>query len=180
MTQYLTRALRASDSDRFYVTEKSIPTYLVAGLLRKMYPLGRVIFVHRDPRDVGWSIWRNHFMSGTHGYSNDQRDIARQIKVFNDMVDYWNGKDSSGFINIHYEDIVRNPHEKISDLLKSCGLVVEEACFHPERNTRPVSTLSVDQVRHPINAESIDGWQKYEDHLEPLINELNRLQVHPV
>ena len=180
MTQLLTKALRGSEPERFYVTDKSIPTYLVAGLLKKMYPLGRVIFVHRDPRDIGWSIWRNHFSNGTHGYSNDQRDIARQIKVFKDMVDYWNVKDPSGFINIAYEDIVRNPREQIANLLKNCGLAVEEACFHPEQNTRSVSTLSIDQVRHPINAQSIGGWQKYADHLEPLIHELDLLQLHSV
>ena len=177
MTQQLTKALRGSDPQVFYVTDKSIPTYLVAGLLKKMYPLGRVIFVHRDPRDIGWSIWRNHFSDGTHGYSNDQRDIARQIKFFKDMVDYWNAKDPTGFINVAYEDIVRNPREQIEALLENCGLTVEEACFHPERNTRSVATLSIDQVRRPISVKSIGGWQKYADHLEPLIHELDLLQV---
>ena len=177
MTAQLTKALRGSDPDRFYLTDKSIPTYLVAGLLKEIYPRGRIIFVHRDPRDIGWSIWRNHFSDGTHGYSNDQRDIARQIKLFKDMVEYWMAKDPTGFINVSYEDIVRDPRAQIADLFNKCGLTEEEACFHPEQNTRTVSTLSIDQVRHPINAKSIGGWKKYEAHLEPLIEELNFLSV---
>jgi tetratricopeptide (TPR) repeat protein len=177
MTAQLTKALRGSDPDRFYLTDKSIPTYLVAGLLKAIYPCGRVIFVHRDPRDIGWSIWRNHFSDGSHGYSNCQRDIARQIKLFKDMVEYWMAKDPTGFINVSYEDIVRDPRAQISALLNKCGLTEEEACFHPEQNTRTVSTLSIDQVRHPINAKSIGGWKKYENHLEPLIEELNLLQL---
>lgn len=177
MTTQLTKALRGSDADRFYLTDKSIPTYLVAGLLKEIYPRGRIIFVHRDPRDIGWSIWRNHFSDGTHGYSNDQRDIARQIKLFKDMVEYWMAKDPTGFINVSYEDLVCDPRVQIADLLQKCELTEEEACFHPEQNTRTVSTLSIDQVRHPINAKSIGGWKKYENHLEPLIKELNLLQL---
>lgn len=177
MTTQLTQALRGTDTDRFYLTDKSIPTYLVAGLLKEIYPRGRIIFVHRDPRDIGWSIWRNHFSDGTHGYSNDQRDIARQIKLFKDMVEYWMAKDPTGFINVSYEDLVRDPRAQIADLLQKCELTEEEACFHPEENTRTVSTLSIDQVRHPINAKSIGGWKKYEAHLEPLIEELNLLNL---
>ena len=158
-------------------TDKSITTYLVAGILKDLIPNARMIYVRRDPRDIGWSIWRNHFKVGTHRYANDQRDIARQIKAVTFMVDYWRAQDPDMFIEVSYEALVRDPAREIPALLAACDLPMEEACLHPEKNTRSVQTLSIEQVRQPISPKSIGGWRAYADHLAPMIETLEELNV---
>ena len=158
-------------------TDKSITTYLVAGILKDLIPNAKMIYVRRDPRDIGWSIWRNHFKVGTHRYANDQRDIARQIKAVTEMVSYWRAQDPDMFIEVSYEALVRDPGREIPALLAACDLPMEEACLHPERNTRSVQTLSIEQVRQPISPKSIGGWRAYADHLAPMIETLKALDV---
>lgn len=158
-------------------TDKSITTYLAAGILRDLIPNAKMIYVRRDPRDIGWSIWRNHFKVGTHRYANDLRDIARQIKAMTEMVAYWRAQDPDMFIEVSYEALVRDPACEIPKLLAACDLPMEEACLHPERNTRSVATLSIEQVRQPISPKSIGGWRAYADHLAPMIETLEALDV---
>ena len=177
IAQRLTGALRQAAPDASHVTDKSIQSFMVAGVLKRFYPRGRLIYVRRDPRDIGWSIWRNHFSDGTHGYSNDQRDIARQIKAVTEMVSYWRAQDPDMFIEVSYEALVRDPGREIPALLAACDLPMEEACLHPERNTRSVQTLSIEQVRQPISPKSIGGWRAYADHLAPMIETLKALDV---
>ena len=38
------------------------------------------IVVHRDPRDIALSIYKNHFRLGTHRYANDLAEIAEGIQ----------------------------------------------------------------------------------------------------
>jgi len=158
-------------------TDKSITTYLVAGMLKDLIPNARMIYVRRDPRDIGWSIWRNHFKVGTHRYANDQRDIARQIKAMTYMIEYWRQQDPDTFVEVSYEALVRDPAREIPALLAACDLPMEEACLHPERNTRSVATLSIEQVRQPISPKSIGGWRAYAEHLAPMIETLEELNV---
>jgi hypothetical protein len=158
-------------------TDKSITTFLIAGVMKDLIPGARMIYVRRDPRDIGWSVWRNHFRIGTHRYANDLRDIAHQIKAVTDMVAYWRAQDPAMFIEVSYEALVRDPAREIPALLAACDLPMEDACLHPERNTRSVATLSIEQVRQPISPKSIGGWQAYAEHLAPMIETLEELGV---
>jgi hypothetical protein len=128
--------------------------------------------VRRDPRDVAWSVYRNYFESGTHGYSNDMADIAAYIATVDDMIDFWRDMRPDSFLEIRYEDLVRNPEPEIRNILDYCGLTWEPACLKPEENTGSVKTLSVDQVRAPISPKSIGGWREYAAELEPLLSSL--------
>lgn len=156
-------------------TDKTITSYMIAGLLKHLFPDAVIVFVRRDPRDIGWSIYRNYFRTGSHGYSNDLADIARQIKTVDQMVAFWHAQMPGLIEQIVYEDLVRDPEPQIRRLLALCGLPWEDACLHPERNTRAVATLSIDQVRQPIGPQAIGGWRARADYLAPLINELGEI-----
>lgn len=153
-------------------TDKSIQSYLVSGLLHHVLPQTRTIFVRRDPRDTGWSIFRNHFESGTHGYSNKLEDIAGMFELYEQMIAFWAKERPDSFIVINYEELVRDPEPQIRKMLDYCGLEWDPACLSPEKNLRKVKTLSIEQVRSPISPNSIGGWRKYARELAPLIDAL--------
>ncbi len=153
-------------------TDKSMQTILVAGLLRHAIPNARIIFVRRDPRDVGWSIYRNYFESGTHGYSNNLEDIATFAKLTDDMLSFWKEQAPDVLIEVSYENLVNDPGPEIRRILDYCDLEWDDACLSPEKNAGLVKTLSIEQVRSPISPKSVGGWRKYESELQPLLSAL--------
>ncbi|MCH2093568.1 MAG: sulfotransferase, partial [Rhodobacteraceae bacterium] len=66
-----TTAWRADQSKATHVTDKAITNYLLFGYLTAAMPSAKIIVVHRDPRDMALSIFKNHFQGGTHQYSNN-------------------------------------------------------------------------------------------------------------
>ena len=64
---------------------------------------------------------------------------------------------------------------EILRILEFCELPFEEDCIYFYKTKRAVKTASSEQVRQPIYSSSVDLWQKYEDHLEDLIETLGEL-----
>ena len=156
-------------------TDKSIQSYMVMGLMHYILPQLRTIVVRRDPRDIGWSIYRNYFENGSHRYSNELSDIGRYIRMMEDMLEFWRRLRPEAFIEVRYEDLVRAQESETRRILEYCGLDWNAACLAPEANARAVKTLSVEQVRAPVSDKAVGGWRAYADHLAPLIDELGDL-----
>jgi hypothetical protein len=53
-------------------------------------------------------------------------------------------------------------------LLKTIGLPWEPACLSHQDAVQRVDTLSLYQVRQPLNTGSTKRWRNYEKYLEPL------------
>ncbi|MDO6586160.1 sulfotransferase [Salipiger sp. 1_MG-2023] len=151
------------------ITDKSILSYLVIGLLHAAIPDARFVVVQRDPRDIALSIWRNHFVTGTHRYGNDLADLAHSIKRFRAIVAQWQAALPGVIHQIRYEDLVTDPEPQSRALIAAAGLEWQDACLAPQDSSAAVKTLSVAQVRQPIHAGRARGWQKYEQQLAPFI-----------
>ncbi|MCR8549379.1 sulfotransferase [Salipiger sp. P9] len=151
------------------ITDKSILSYLIVGLLHHSLPGARFIVVQRDPRDIALSIYKNFFATGTHRYGNDLADIAHAIKRFRDMIGHWKTRLPGVIHEIRYEDLVADPEPQSRALVAAAGLDWQDACLDFHKNTDAVKTLSVSQVRQPIYRGSARAWAKYERELEPFI-----------
>ncbi|MDA7425159.1 tetratricopeptide repeat-containing sulfotransferase family protein [Thalassococcus lentus] len=152
------------------LTDKSIQSILVFGLLHAAITNARLIVVLRDPRDVALSIYRNYFSLGTHRYACRFSDIAKEIKLFRVMLRHWQERLPDAVHVIKYEDLVSDPENGARRLLKYAEMDWEDRCldFHKERST--VQTLSVAQVRQPIHSGRREAWRRYESALEPFVN----------
>lgn len=154
------------------ITDKSIQTYLTMGLMKLALPNARFIVVRRDPRDTLLSIYKNVFPEGTHLYGYDQVDLARHYATFVRMIDFWRERIPGWFYEVQYEALVDDPEPQSRALIAACGLDWEEACLNFHTNTRKVETLSVFQVRQPISKNSVRGWERYGNRMDPMINRL--------
>lgn len=154
------------------VTDKSIQTYMVAGVVRLALPNARIVVVHRDPRDTGLSIYKNIFAEGTHRYAYNLRDLGLYTRMFQEMIAFWRDRLPDGFHEIHYEDLIADPEGQARALIAACGLDWEDQCLDFHKTERRVSTLSLHQVRQPIYASSMKAWERHSDDLAELIEAL--------
>ncbi len=152
------------------LTDKSIMAFLIYGLLHATLPNARFIVVHRDPRDIALSIYKNHFNGGTHRYANDLAAIAEVIKSFRRIIAHWRATLPDRFVELRYEDLVADPETQSRHLIAAAGLDWEDQClkFHEKGGT--VKTLSLHQVRQPIYQSSAAAWRRYESDLQPFID----------
>ncbi len=79
---------------------------------------------------------------------------------------------ASHFLEVDYEAMVEDIEGQTRRLLGFLGLPWDEACLRFHETQRPVRTASVNQVRQPIYATSVDRWRKHADHLRPLLDAL--------
>ncbi|SFE32107.1 tetratricopeptide repeat-containing sulfotransferase family protein [Roseivivax sediminis] len=151
------------------VTDKSIQSHLVLGYLARALPEARFVSVRRDPRDTALSIYKTHFRTGTHRYSNALADIALALKTQRAIMAHWRDRLPDRVTEIAYEDLVSDPEPAARALAAAAGLD-----FAPESldTTRPgrVRTLSVAQARQPIHAGRRAAWRAYETELQPFLD----------
>ncbi len=162
------------------LTDKSIHTFVRIGLAARILPAARVVVVHRDPRDTGLSIWRNHFRDGAHRYANSFEGIADHIALFRDAVAFWRDALPAGaFHDIRYEALLDDPEGEARRLLDACDLDWDPGVLSFHERAERVDTLSFAQVRQPLYRSSRGGWRAHADHIAPLIDALAARNLLP-
>jgi hypothetical protein len=139
-----------------------------------MLPRARIIVCRRDPRDIGLSCYFNNFVGGLE-WSNDLKDIASQIRDTDRIVAHWRAVLPGPFIEIQYEDLVRDLESESRRLVDFLDLDWDPACLEFHQTERPVATASMWQVRQRLYDSSVGRWRLYEKHLSPLFNGLGGL-----
>ncbi|WP_226624230.1 tetratricopeptide repeat-containing sulfotransferase family protein [Alloyangia pacifica] len=166
---YMRLAARDTGRSTGAITDKSILCHLIFGLLDHALPGAKIIVVHRDPRDIALSIYKNHFVLGTHRYATDLAEIATAIKRFRANVAHWKEALPGRLHEIRYEDLVADPEPQARALIAAAGLAWDPACLDTQAAQGAVKTLSVSQARQPIYRGSAQAWKKYETELAPFI-----------
>jgi tetratricopeptide (TPR) repeat protein len=159
-----------------HVVDKLPHNFENIGLIRLLFPRAKIISVRRDPRDVGVS---NYFIdyAGKHGgmgFAYDLDWIGEQLADHNLLMHHWQQVWPGGILEIHYEDVVGDPETSARRMLDHIGVDWEPQVLDFDALERPVKTASVWQVRQPLYASSKARWQRYRQHLKPLIAGTNR------
>ncbi len=168
--RYQRLAHRDTGRESGVVTDKSIQSHMILGLIRHGMPGAKIVVVHRDPRDIALSIYKNHFRLGTHRYANDLADIADEIRRFRRSIAHWRARLPQGtLLEMRYEDLVGDPESNARRLVAHAGLDWEDACLTSHKAEGAVQTLSLAQVRKPIHTGRREAWRKFEAELQPFI-----------
>lgn len=151
------------------VTDKAMNSQMIFGLIRRAMPEARLIVVHRDPRDIALSIYKNTFAEGSRSYATSLPGIATQIKAFRTQVAFWKERLPGQIHEVRYETLVSDPEPQARALIAAAGLEWEDACLSFHESVGKVRTLSLAQVRQPIHAGRREAWRTYENELAPFI-----------
>ena len=165
---YMTRVRVYRQTDKPFFTDKMSTNWTYAGLIRLILPNAKIIDVRRHPLDCCFANWKQLF-SGKgleHTYSMDQlgRYYADYVRLMRLIDRLQPGK----IHRVIYERLVDDTEGEVRRLLDYLGLPFHESCLDFHSNKRSVRTISAEQVRRPINRESIGRWRQFEQWLGPL------------
>ncbi len=156
-----------SGLDASWIIDKLPANFEIAGFLRLMFPDAPLIHSVRDPRATCFSLYWSNF--GAHEpWCHDLGHLAHYYGQYRRLMTHWRSVIPGPFIELVYEDLVRDPEEQIAALLRMVGLSFDPACAEFYRHKRPILTASHAQVRRPMNTSAIDHWRHYAEWLGPL------------
>lgn len=148
--------------DRSLVIDKNPANFFALGLIRIAFPKARIIHMRRNPADTCLSIYSTPTQNPPE-FAFSKQHIADAYREYLRLMEHWrNVLSPELFLEVGYEDLVTHRDQTVRKMLEFCNVDFEEACLHPEANSRRVETPSFWQVRMPIHRESVGRWKRFE------------------
>ncbi len=146
------------------VVEKLPLNALYAGAIRRALPDGVLVHVTRTPLDSGFAMFRTLF-GAAYPYSYSFDDLAAYMAAHAALMRHWRATLGEGFLEVAYEDLVRDPSATGAALAAALGLTWREEALAVEAHGGVSLTASAAQVRRPIYGTSSGRWKHYRQHL---------------
>jgi tetratricopeptide (TPR) repeat protein len=144
------------------VTDKMPLNFLWAGLIHMALPRATIIHCQRSAIDTALSIHQTHF-NARMPFPTGGPLLLAYIRGYRRLTAHWRRVlPADRFVEIRYEDLVRDADPVIRRMVAACGLPWDDACLRPEKNDRTVDTPSKWQVRQAIFPTAVGRWRRYE------------------
>ena len=153
--------------------DKTLHTWRRLPAVAAALPTAKLLRLRRDPRDAAVSLFLSPMHSQLLGWNASLEEIKQVFQAERTSVPILAEALGVSLLDMRYEDFVRQPKEHLERTLAFLGLPWEEQCLAPEGNPRVVMTLSHEQVRRPLNTESVARWKNYEKFFDPSWEALN-------
>lgn len=170
-TYLQTSQARAANSTRF--TDKFPQNSYYVGMILKALPKAKIIIMQRHPIAVCYAVYKQMFSNDSYPYSYNLEEMARYYNQHNKLLNHWNQVGGDAVKTVYYEDLVSDLENQSKDILGFLNLSWQPQCLDFHKNKQPTATASASQVREKLYTSSIDLWRQYEQHLQPLINNLD-------
>jgi tetratricopeptide (TPR) repeat protein len=167
-----TQVYRPLGKPRF--VDKMLGNYSHIGLIHLMFPRAAIIDARRHPLGCGFSCYKQLFARGVN-FSYDLEELGRYYRDYVGLMEHFDAVLPGRVYRVNYERVVDDPEGELRKLLDYCGLPFDQQCLQFYENPRVVQTISSEQVRRPIYADSVDQWRHYEPWLGPLKGALGDL-----
>ena len=150
-----------------YFTDKMPANFSHIGLIHMMLPHAKIIDARRHPLACCVANFRQLYAQGKN-QTYDLVELAEYYLEYSRIMDHWQAVLPGRILRVNYEDIVADLEGQTRQLLDFCELPWQDTCLEFHKSTRPVNTISADQVRQPIYTEAVEFWKHYEAQLEPI------------
>ena len=144
--------------------EKFPENFLYLGFIAKAFPQARIVCLTRHPMDACFALYKQSFFR--YAYTLD--DLGPYYAAHNRLCNHWRQVLNDRMIEVEYESLVTDQEGQTRRLLDRLGLPFEEACLNFHRNITASNTASAVQVREKMHSRSVNRWQHFAMHLQPL------------
>lgn len=151
------------------IIDKTLNHSRYLGLIAKVLPRARFIWLRRSPGAVAWSCFRTKFAAGV-DWSLSLSDMGRYFAGEDQLHAHWTRVLGDRVLSVPYDELVVEPDIWIKRILDHAGLPPVSGLrdFHLTR--RAVQTASFAQVRRPLYTTSREAWRRYQAHLQPFFD----------
>ncbi len=164
-------------SNKKFVIDKLPMNFRWIGFIAKAYPEAKIIHIQRNPMAICWSNYKINFPDPGMDFSLSQKDTAKYYILYDDLMKFWSANLKDKIIHITYEKFVNDFENETRSLIEKLGIKWEENLKNYIKNTRPVQTASLLQVRGNIKKNTSDEWKKYRDHLKIMQEILEKAKI---
>lgn len=156
-------------------TDKHPLNFEAAGLITRLFPHAVIVHVRRNPVETCLSLYRQEF-NKLWTFAHRLADIGHHYGHYARLVAHWERALPGRFVTIQYEDFVTSFERAAPELVQACGLAWEPQCLQFQSTPRAIVTFSTVQAREPVKLGN-GRAKRYERHLAPLVDALNRAGV---
>ena len=174
--QYKKEALKYISNRSKVIIDKNPNNFLHISLIIKLFPNAKIINIIRSPFDNTLSVFKQYFSQG-HEYSYSLKGIIIYWQSYLKLMRFWTEAFEDNILNLGYESLTDSPEQETRNILAHCGLYFEKKCLLFYQSKRAVLTPSVNQVKQPINKNSVNSWKGYESEIEVHLDALNALSL---
>ena len=157
-------------TDKKFIIDKLPLNFYWIGFIKTIFPNAKIIHIKRDPIAINFSIYKTLFEEGAIEFSYDQDDIINFYKLYEELMQFWNGIYEDKILNINYELLVNSPAIEAKKIFEFVNVDFNNDYIKIENNSRPVTTASDLQIRNKIYKGSSESWKKYKNYLEKFID----------
>lgn len=155
------------------IVDKQPLNFRSIGLIRQLFPDSPILYMRREPMDVGFSIYRHKF-SKSWPCAHRLADIGHYYGIHALIFAHWQERHAESIHVVDYASLVQAPESRIRELLSHLDLEFEPACLAPHRTKRSVATFSAVQVRQPVSTTYSNRAARHAGRLAPLRDALDR------
>ena len=164
-------------SNNHYIIDKLPVNYRWVGFIINALPEAKIIHIERNPMAVCWSNYKTSFVDSGMDFNLSQQDIAKYYSLYLNLMNFWKSKYTSNILNINYENFVNDFVSNSKEILKFLDLKWEDKIKNYNKNIRPVTTASFQQVREGIKKNTSMAWKKYSNYLNPMQDTLKNMKI---
>ncbi len=139
------------------IVDKMPDNYSLLGWILTLFPKAKIIHLQRDPQAVALSCWMTQF--GSIRWACHKDHIVHRIQQYQRIMQHWREVIPDRFIEVSYEQLVKNQREESARLIEYIGLDWDENCLQFYESDRLIRTASITQVRQPIYKKSVSRWK---------------------
>ena len=164
-------------SDDHYIIDKLPVNYRWVGFIINAFPESKIIHIERNPMAVCWSNYKTSFVDYGMDFNLSQQDIAKYYSLYFDLMNFWKSKYKKNIFDVNYENFVNDFENNSKKILNFLDLKWEDQIKNYDKNMRPVTTASFQQVREGIKKNTSLAWKKYSNYLKPMQETLNSMNI---
>lgn len=157
----LAESYAACGAGKPFVTDKLLANGQILGLLHRLAPSAKVLYVRRNPADAALSIFQNHFWEQTWPQLCALDDIGHYCGHYERAMEFWRQQLPNTIHDVWYERLVQDPEHELRSALSHLGLPFDPACLNFQEGQRAIQTLSQSQVTKPLYQTSVGKAATY-------------------
>ena len=170
LAQGYQQALAAYAKDRtLRVIDKSPLNSEYLGVIHRVFPKARMIYVQRDPVDTCLSCYFQELPAALN-FTLDLADLAHYYREHHRLVAHWRASLTAGsLLDVPYEGLIADQETWTRRIVDFLALEWDERCLNFHETQRPVLTASYWQVRQKLYQRSVGRWRNYRKFIGPLL-----------